>query len=120
MGEKFNGYGASFPIARLEKRTSAKGSKYFSGYLGGARITLLKTRETGRDGCEVWHMMISEGKMWTPKTEGAKPTAEPSNSTTEGSRDAARDYQRPHNGSPPAAKKGAAHSASGPDDEIPF
>ena len=60
-------YAPSFPIARLERRTSAKGHDYFTGFLGGARITLLKSTETGRDGAEVWHLMLAEGKLYPLK-----------------------------------------------------
>ena len=65
----------SFPICRLEHRTSAKGIEYFSGFLGGARVTLLKSNETGRDGHEVWHLMVAEGKLYPPKDAGSKVAA---------------------------------------------
>ena len=68
----------SFPIARMERRTSAKGTEYFSGYLGGARITLLRSNEAGRDGSEVWHLMVVEGKLFPPRDDApAKPSAVP-------------------------------------------
>ena len=65
----------SFPSCRLEKRTSAKGTEYFSGFLGGARVTLLKSNETGRDGHEVWHLMVAEGKLYPPRDAGSKSAA---------------------------------------------
>ena len=35
----------SFPIARLFRKTSANGNDYFTGRLGGARVTLLKSHQ---------------------------------------------------------------------------
>jgi hypothetical protein len=42
-------------LTRLYRKTSAKGSVYFTGRLGGAKITLLKSNETAENGDEIWN-----------------------------------------------------------------
>ena len=39
------GRGAMIPLCRLWERTSAKGSVYLAGYLGQARVLVLKNRD---------------------------------------------------------------------------
>ena len=91
-------FAASFPICRLEKRTSAKGSEYFSGFLGGARVTLLRSNESGKEGAEVWHLMIAEGKLFPPKAASLEvPSSHGHNERTPRavSSHSKRDFARP-------------------------
>ena len=53
-------YGPSFRLARLYRKTSKSGATYFSGRLGFARATLLKSKEVGEGGEEIWNLVISE------------------------------------------------------------
>jgi hypothetical protein len=53
-------YPPSFQACRLFKKTSANGNTYYTGRWGGARVTLLKSRETADDGGEIWNLMLSE------------------------------------------------------------
>ncbi len=110
----------SFPIARMERRTSAKGTEYFSGFLGGARITLLRSKETGRDACEIWHLMMAEGKMFPMKdADSAEPKRDPVERSVPGSTGRAaamRNYAAP----PRTVAEPRPSAGSGPDAEIPF
>jgi hypothetical protein len=53
-------YPQSFQVARLFRKQSAKGATYFTGRWGGARIALLKSKDTAEDGGEIWNLMFSE------------------------------------------------------------
>ena len=53
-------YAPSFPLTRMFRKTSKEGKTYFAGRLGGAKIALLKSKETADDGGEIWTLMISE------------------------------------------------------------
>ncbi len=57
---KSGGYGPSIQVARLFRKTSAKGAEYFAGRWGGAKIALLKSRDVADDGGEIWHLVLSE------------------------------------------------------------
>jgi hypothetical protein len=57
----------SFPLTRLFRKSSKEGKTYFTGRLGGARIALLKSKETAEDGGEIWNLVVSEA----PKREDA-------------------------------------------------
>ena len=67
-----NGYGPSFRLARLYRKQSKNGGMYFTGRLGFARVTLLKSREVSDDGGEIWNLLVSEGPQ--PKQE-ERPTS---------------------------------------------
>ena len=91
-------YAPSFPLTRMFRKTSKEGKTYFTGRLGGAKIALLKSKETADDGGEIWTLMISEA----PKRDNeAGQRQEPPNSQPE-RQQAARSWQAP------------------PDDQIPF
>jgi hypothetical protein len=55
-----NNFPPSFELTRLYEKTSAKGTRYFSGRLAGARITLLPTEETSDDGAAIWKLLIAQ------------------------------------------------------------
>lgn len=94
-------YGPSFRLAKLYRKTSKSGATYFSGRLGFARATLLKSKEVGDDGAEIWNLVISEAPQ-------------------------AKQDDRPASGSPELQQKMNSQQASYGggrgvcDDEIPF
>jgi hypothetical protein len=59
------------PLCRLIERESAKGTRFFTGYLGDAKIVLLPDRESNPDklygGIASWQLFIEERR---PKQEG--------------------------------------------------
>jgi hypothetical protein len=61
---------AAFPpsveVARLYEKTSARGTRYFVGRLGLARITLLPGEAT-EDGTATWRMLLQEA----PKSQAS-------------------------------------------------
>lgn len=57
---KGSGYGPQIQVARLFRKTSAKGTEYFTGRWGFAKIALLKSRDVADDGGEIWHLVLSE------------------------------------------------------------
>lgn len=59
MSDRGN-HAPSFQAARLFRKTSANGNTYFTGRLGGARVTLLKSRDVADDGGEIWSLMLAE------------------------------------------------------------
>jgi hypothetical protein len=63
---------ASFRLTRLYRKTSAKGATYFVGRLGGAKVALLRSRDTAEDGGEIWDLLVSEA----PATRRAEPAPE--------------------------------------------
>ena len=74
-------YPPSFQACRLYRKTSANGTVYFTGRWGGARVSLLKSRDVADDGGEVWNLMLAEapskGTVKPPKSaaqQGDKPS----------------------------------------------
>jgi hypothetical protein len=53
-------YGPSITMARLYKKTSAKGQTYFTGRMGSAKVALLKSNETAESGDEIWNLVVSQ------------------------------------------------------------
>ncbi len=47
-------------IAKLYEKTSAKGTRYFVGRLGAARVLLFQSRETAEGSDVVWNMYLQE------------------------------------------------------------
>jgi hypothetical protein len=60
-------YTPSFPLTRLYRKASKEGKTYFTGRLGGARIALLRSKDTAEDGGEIWNLVVSEA----PKRDDA-------------------------------------------------
>jgi hypothetical protein len=56
----------SIELARLYEKTSQRGTRYFVGRLGLARITLLPGEAT-EDGTATWRMLVQE----TPKSQAS-------------------------------------------------
>lgn len=109
-------YNSSFPVAKLYKKTSARGNTYFVGRWGGARVTLLLSNETAEDGGEVWNLMLGEAPA---KREGQNG-AQRSNSANE--RQSEPEAQRPENGKQGAsvAQRDWQRPADRLNDPIPF
>jgi len=55
-----NNYPPSFPLTKMYRKKSATGGTYFSGRLGGAKVVLVKSKETAEDGTEIWSLLASE------------------------------------------------------------
>lgn len=98
-------YGPSFAAARLYRKTSQKGATYFTGRMGGVKVTLLKSRETADDGGEIWSLMFSEAAPYKPRHEAQEQSQAPVSSL------APPTEQKPRRDLP---------RSDGPDDEIPF
>jgi hypothetical protein len=64
-----NGFPPSIRVARLFRKTSKTGATYFSGRWGGAKIALVKSKETSDSGEEIWSLLFSEA----PQNSQAKP-----------------------------------------------
>lgn len=95
------GHAPSFTAARLFKKTSASGNEYFTGRLGGVRVSLLKSKEVAEDGGEIWSLMFAEA---------------PSKPTVQRPLDDKRDYQKP----PAKVAREVTGFRQTPDDPIPF
>jgi|KBSSwiStaDraftv2_1062776.scaffolds.fasta_scaffold00494_22 hypothetical protein len=78
-------YPQSFPVTKLYRKQSKEGRSYFVGRLGGARLALLKSNETGDNGEEVWTLLISPAPQKTGAP--AQPEQPPQQER--------RDWQRP-------------------------
>jgi hypothetical protein len=66
VNRKSGAYGPQLQVARMFRKTSAKGTEYFTGRWGMAKIALLKSRDVGDDGSEIWNLVLSEA----PKPSG--------------------------------------------------
>ena len=47
-------------LGRLYEKTSQKGTRYFVGRLGAARVLLFQSRETADDGGAIWDLYLEE------------------------------------------------------------
>ena len=63
-------YGPQIKVARLFRKQSSKGTTYFAGRMGMAKLALLKSNETSDDGGEIWNLIMSEApaKKEEPKS----------------------------------------------------
>ena len=55
-------YGPSLKAFRLYKKTSAKGTVYFSGRNGNLKVVVLKSKDTADDGTEIWDVLYSQAQ----------------------------------------------------------
>jgi hypothetical protein len=62
-------YGLSIKAARLFEKVSSKGNTYFTGRMGGVRVSLLKSNEVGDGGEAIWSLMFAEAPV--AKTDNA-------------------------------------------------
>lgn len=75
-------------LAKLYKRTSAKGTEYFSGRLGLANVVMFRTEETSETSQEIWILKVSTPQQKTEAGQRPKPAERPA-------QDRRNDYQRP-------------------------
>ena len=86
-----NDYPPSFRLTRMYRKKSATGATYFSGRLGGAKVVLVKSKETAEDGTEIWSLLASEAPQ---KQQDTRPGPRENSQ---------RDFARPSNGGSPGA-----------------
>lgn len=55
-------YGPSLTALKLYKRTSQKGTTYFTGRMAMLKVALLKSSETTDDGCEIWNLVFQQAE----------------------------------------------------------
>jgi hypothetical protein len=67
-------YGPSLTALKLYKRTSQKGTTYFTGRMGRLKVALLKSNETTDDGFEIWNLVYQQADE-KPRQDN-KPTRE--------------------------------------------
>lgn len=53
-------YGPSIKLAKLYEKTSKSGNVYMTGRIGGAKVALLKSRETQDDGGAIWEIVLTQ------------------------------------------------------------
>ena len=61
----------SITVAKLYERTSQRGRSYMTGRMGGVKIAVLKTDETGDDGHPIWEMKFSAAPPRKDRPAGA-------------------------------------------------
>jgi hypothetical protein len=83
-----SGYGPQVQIARLyECKSQSTGNTYFRGRLGGASITLLKSRDVAPDsGAPIWNLLVQEAPA-KAASEG-EPQRDPNRTNTQRAREA--------------------------------
>src|SRR5919199_3089573 len=79
---------AKVKLGRLYEKTSARGTRYFVGRLGAARVLLFQSRETADDGGAIWELFVepveetrprpvaSETPAWRPARTRPEPPAD--------------------------------------------
>jgi hypothetical protein len=60
-------------LMQLSERTSAKGTRYFTGYLGKARLVGFLDQESDKFGNPVWNVYASEPAPRGDQAAGAGP-----------------------------------------------
>jgi hypothetical protein len=114
-GEQRGGFGPSVQIARLYKQTSQSGTTYYRGRLGAARIVMLKSKEVGDDGAEIWNLLVQPA----PDNQGqgqrqGHGQGGGQQGRSQGGQQGRSDHQKP------LAQGGAAPFDKQLSDEIPF
>ena len=75
---------AKVKLGRLYEKTSAKGTRYFVGRLGAARVLLFQSRETADDGDPVWDLYLQEVEDTRPRPVASEmPARRPARSRSE-------------------------------------
>ena len=67
---------AKIRLCRLYEKQSARGTRYFVGRLGAARLLLFQSREIADDGGAIWDLFVQE-------LEDKRPDARPARSSGE-------------------------------------
>ena len=79
---------AKVKLSRLYEKTSAKGTRYFVGRLGAARVLLFQSRETADDGGAIWDLYLQEVEDTRPRpVAGEMPARRPARARPERSAD---------------------------------
>ncbi len=61
-------------LGRVFEKVSAKGTRYFTGRLGAARILMFQSRETADNGDPVWDLYLQEVEDTRPQaSQGERP-----------------------------------------------
>lgn len=60
MADNSKSYPPSIEVARLYKRTSARGTEYLTGRLGLAKLVILPTGEVTDDGAEIFKVLMQQ------------------------------------------------------------
>src|ERR687885_1909023 len=76
---------AKVKLGRLYEKVSAKGTRYFIGRLGLARVLLFQSRETANDGGDpVWDLYLQEVEETRPRpVAGEMPARRPARARVE-------------------------------------
>ena len=76
---------AKVKLGRLYEKTSARGTRYFVGRLGAARVLLFQSRETADDGGDpVWDLYLQEVEDTRPRpVAGEMPARRPARARPE-------------------------------------
>ena len=75
---------AKVKLGRLYEKTSQKGTRYFVGRLGAARVLLFQSRETAGDGGAIWDLYLQEVEDTRLRpAQGELPTRRPARSQPE-------------------------------------
>ncbi len=65
---------AKVKLGRLYEKVSAKGTRYFVGRLGLARVLLFQSRETADNGDPIWDLYLEEVEDTRPRPlQGERP-----------------------------------------------
>ena len=71
-------------LGRLYEKTSQKGTRYFVGRLGAARVLLFQSRETADDGGAIWELFVEPVEETRPRpVAGEMPARQPARSRPE-------------------------------------
>ena len=75
---------AKVKLGRLYEKTSAKGTRYFVGRLGLARVLMFPSRETADNGDPMWDLYLQEVEDPRPRpVAGEMPTRRPARARPE-------------------------------------
>jgi hypothetical protein len=64
----------SFRVAKLYRKQSKAGASYFTGRWGGAKVAVVKSKDTSDSGEEIWSLLLSEAP---PQKPDDKPSPVP-------------------------------------------
>jgi hypothetical protein len=59
-------YGSNSALRRLYEKTSNRGTQYFTGSLGWAKLVLLKCNEVAENGDPIWLLSVQETTALPP------------------------------------------------------
>lgn len=111
MSTANKGYGPQLPLCRLYERVSKNGAHYLTGRLGGAKVAVLRSKDTTDDGVPIWNVVLSEAPQAKRSDAGERRYVR-----TEA--DSPDDYNQDPSQRPASRRTGLA--VEGVDEEIPF